>query len=684
MWTDKQKEALKAVDRWYHEYVTSRKPSKQVFYCAGYAGTGKSTLARHFAENVGTCAFGAYTGKAALVMRKNGCSGARTIHSMIYIAEENKKTGEVTWRLNRQSFLNDVDLVIIDECFVSGTKICTPNGPKDIKEFVPGDKILNAYGIDEIVGTYKKEVNELVEVKIGKTTIACSRNHRFFTKQGLTRADLLKPGDSIIRTTSAMRLLQEAILTKKIQPSKVLLSEVQRDLVDAISKSQGKNTHQRSSKEKRQKKKRVFEWRFGGSSETNRNAKKPKTNFNAWGERKTKKHKNEEGIFQKKKWKRVAAFKTTTICLRPSRKRLEIGTSCRHRDSRKWFTYSLENRHSKFRTKNSDRNRWSESYISRSKRNRSKKEFISDWARVDFISILKSGNRRLDKYRDNEGRIFVYDLQAKSHHSFSVKGNLVHNCSMVDESLAKDLLSFRKPILVLGDPGQLPPVNGAGFFTNKTPDIMLTEIHRQAKDNPIIHLATTIRNGKLPDFGQYGESIVTSKMTTSDLMSADQVLVGRNVTRENFNNKIRKLKGFDLDAPVISDRLICLQNDKDAGILNGEMFEIEEILKPKNFDKSHFFTFRLRSQDNDERESFLTKVHKSFFLDEIPTPHWKILKGTQSFNYAYAITVHKSQGSQWSNVFILGSECYCFGEDRWKWLYTAVTRSSSKIALVLN
>jgi nucleoside-triphosphatase THEP1 len=54
--------------------------------------------------------------------------------------------------------------------------------------------------------------------------------------------------------------------------------------------------------------------------------------------------------------------------------------------------------------------------------------------------------------------------------------------SMVGEEMARDLMSFGKPILVLGDPGQLPPIKGEGAFTRDAPDVMLTEIHRQAAD----------------------------------------------------------------------------------------------------------------------------------------------------------------------------------------------------------
>ena len=75
--------------------------------------------------------------------------------------------------------------------------------------------------------------------------------------------------------------------------------------------------------------------------------------------------------------------------------------------------------------------------------------------------------------------------------------------SMVGEEMARDLLAFGKPILVLGDPGQLPPIKGEGAFTQATPDIMLTEIHRQAGESAIIHLATLAREHKPIPYGEH-------------------------------------------------------------------------------------------------------------------------------------------------------------------------------------
>ena len=85
---------------------------------------------------------------------------------------------------------------------------------------------------------------------------------------------------------------------------------------------------------------------------------------------------------------------------------------------------------------------------------------------------------------------------------------IIDECSMVDAELGRDLLSFGVPLLVLGDPAQLPPIQGGGFFTEAEPDVMLTEVHRQAEGNPIIRLSMDIRAGEYLEPGRYGETEV--------------------------------------------------------------------------------------------------------------------------------------------------------------------------------
>jgi exodeoxyribonuclease V len=258
---------------------------------------------------------------------------------------------------------------------------------------------------------------------------------------------------------------------------------------------------------------------------------------------------------------------------------------------------------------------------------------------------------------------------------------IIDECSMVDVELAKDLLSFKVPVLVLGDPAQLPPVKGAGYFTECEPDIMLTEIHRQASENPIIYLATEIRNGRMPDLGTYGESRIIASITKKDAIEADQIIVGRNATRENMNKKMRKLLGIDSMLPIKGDKLICLRNDSQLGIFNGGMFIVDQVFMENKKFEIPFMSMSVDS-DDDCGLPTLVKVHKSFFSDEVPVPKdWKVLKESQEFDFGYAITCHKSQGSQWSNVLIY-DESWCFRDDWQRWLYTAITRASEKITIV--
>src|SRR5260221_668680 len=86
--TPHQDSALKAVADWM-KAKPGRNGTPPVFRLFGYAGTGKTTLARHIADGVdGEVKFAAFTGKAALGMRNKGCDNASTIHSLIYRARE--------------------------------------------------------------------------------------------------------------------------------------------------------------------------------------------------------------------------------------------------------------------------------------------------------------------------------------------------------------------------------------------------------------------------------------------------------------------------------------------------------------------------------------------------------------------------------------------------------------------
>lgn len=257
---------------------------------------------------------------------------------------------------------------------------------------------------------------------------------------------------------------------------------------------------------------------------------------------------------------------------------------------------------------------------------------------------------------------------------------VIDECSMVDEEIGRDLLSFRVPILVLGDPAQLPPVRGAGFFTAAEPDVMLTEIHRQARDNPIIQLATAARSGDQIAFGEYGRSRVVERGTLAeeDILSASQILVGKNATRRGFNTKIRRLLGRDGVFPEAGDRVVCLRNDKTCGIFNGGLFTVLDGMPRPRGNKVGMI---LRSDDFPDRAAIKVSVLRDFFDGNPDDLDWKQRKGSQEFDYGYVLTCHKAQGSQWPDVVIY-DESGIFREEARRWLYTAITRASDRITLV--
>jgi exodeoxyribonuclease-5 len=258
---------------------------------------------------------------------------------------------------------------------------------------------------------------------------------------------------------------------------------------------------------------------------------------------------------------------------------------------------------------------------------------------------------------------------------------IIDECSMVDEELGRDLMSFGTPILVLGDPGQLPPVSGGGFFTEHEPDILLEEVHRQARDNPIIELAQMVREGReimIGDYGTTAKIIPKSKVTSELVMEADQVLVGTNKTRRSYNMRLRELNDFDGPLPAAGDKLVCLRNDNTKGLLNGSLWQVTSA--PRTTKPT--MNLLVRPEDEGiERNTAKIKLLKAVLEEpgvEIP---WQMSRRHDDFDYGYALTVHKAQGSQWDEV-VLFDESYAFREHRQRWLYTAVTRAAERLTIV--
>ena len=270
--------------------------------------------------------------------------------------------------------------------------------------------------------------------------------------------------------------------------------------------------------------------------------------------------------------------------------------------------------------------------------------------------------------------------------------------SMVGEEMARDLLAFGKPILVLGDPGQLPPIKGNGAFTQAEPDVMLTEIHRQAGESAIIRLATMARQGQPIPYGEhdaYVWKMRRDQVGPEQMLRGGQVICGRNATRVQLNLAMKQAAGFDNVYPTGETRngdrekIICLKNRNDIGVVNGMFLELTDI----HDDNEHAFSAVVRTEDgvvvgaaNGNAPRFT--IYKGHFDEHVqPDPererrdHW-VKKGLIEAVWGYAITCHKSQGSQWENVLVFDDGLGRTAEDRARWLYTAITRAEKGLVLL--
>ena len=264
---------------------------------------------------------------------------------------------------------------------------------------------------------------------------------------------------------------------------------------------------------------------------------------------------------------------------------------------------------------------------------------------------------------------------------------VIDECSMVDADLARDLMSFEVPLLVLGDPAQLPQIQGGGFFTDAKPDAMLTEVHRQARDNPIVRLSMDIRAGKSLEPGQYGETQVVTRadLDPRRVIAADQVLVGRNATRRAYNMRLRERRGFAGELPVVGDKLVCLRNNRSKGLFNGGLWTVKERggrKGAKSGPKAGIMTMRLLPDDDTATRGVKVSVRPECFTGGIEHVDWQRRKPYDEFDYGYVLTVHKAQGSQWDDV-VLFDESFAFPESRERWLYTGITRAAKKLTVVV-
>lgn len=271
---------------------------------------------------------------------------------------------------------------------------------------------------------------------------------------------------------------------------------------------------------------------------------------------------------------------------------------------------------------------------------------------------------------------------------------IIDEMSMVDMFLFKQLLSSInqiRHIVFVGDKDQLPSVGAGNVFSDLIksqafPTTILKEIHRQGDDSTIISLAHAVNEG-------VNEGALFKKTKNYSFISCRPDLVGDAVGQIV---ELALKRGFAKD----DIQVLGAMYHGNGGVDNLNDI-IQEIMNPpKAKSKSleaHNETFRigdriLQLQNNPEKDIYNGQIGKISSIDEENSKECMVAKfddrevtfGRKDLNdltRAYAITIHKSQGSEFPLV-VLNLTMQNYVMLKRNLLYTAITRAEKNLVLV--
>lgn len=296
----------------------------------------------------------------------------------------------------------------------------------------------------------------------------------------------------------------------------------------------------------------------------------------------------------------------------------------------------------------------------------------------------KSGNYIIDEYfnRPKEGLDFIPKVELQN-----IELIIIDEAYMVPFELKKDIEAFGIKIIACGDWNQLPPINSKPAYLTDRNIHLLTKTMRQAENSNIVKLAYNVLNGYPISNGYYGDVLVIDEEELTDqmILSSDVVICSKNLTREYYNNKIRKIYGYCNKLPEYGERVICRSNNKyevvdDINLANGLIGTVTNFPDVSGFDGK---TFELSFKPDLLSNSFNIKASYKYFI----APHQqkeklkydKYLEG-EKFEFGYCITSHLSQGSQFDSVIVV--EEPMMGNINNRLSYVAITRAKKRLIYV--
>jgi exodeoxyribonuclease-5 len=305
----------------------------------------------------------------------------------------------------------------------------------------------------------------------------------------------------------------------------------------------------------------------------------------------------------------------------------------------------------------------------------------------DFIGTIHS--LIYDTIEDERGVVLGWELKDSKDVVYDLL--VIDEASMVDEKIWHDLLYFGIPVVAVGDHGQLPPISG-NFNLMKSPQLKLEKIHRQAENNPIIKVSIYAREQGAIPHEQFDEKVVKHKFSESGYLVEEALqsynpqtlfLCGYNSSRVKINKVIRANLGFELSAPLPGDRVICLRNNHKKRIFNGMLGELIQL--ERHGDDSYLAEIEMENGFGEPPLLYRGIISAEQFNTETTLNNINGAVRTQKmdlFDFGYALTVHKAQGSQAKKVVLFEERFKQMDDEMWRrWLYTAVTRAEEELVI---
>ena len=245
---------------------------------------------------------------------------------------------------------------------------------------------------------------------------------------------------------------------------------------------------------------------------------------------------------------------------------------------------------------------------------------------------------------------------------------------------------------LVGDPAQLPPVNDDPIFKVEHLTMVLKEVFRQGEGSRVLELATRIREASsfqdswIDELGieRIGSlDLKRSPEMMEEIWQGDaQFLCFTNVNRRNMNRAVRKMMGNPDPAPHIDDMLTFYS--REAAPMprwnNGSTALITSINESLN--GAHNVEVEIDGGSWAEEitvyDGILDAESPQNAVYDLPE---ELRYAFACASYAYALTVHKAQGSEWQKVYLQGNRRRQ-GPDGIRWLYTGITRAAKELVWV--